>query len=80
MRAKDLAQLWHSMIRILDIVTTWVDGLDPAKFSTADGLLAFRLLAPTLDSLVTLQARHLLPAEELLQDRDRPVLRLPSAS
>src|SRR5580700_4814765 len=39
--------------RILDIVTTWVDGLDPAKLSTADGLLAFRLLAPTLDSLVT---------------------------
>jgi hypothetical protein len=43
--------------RILDIVTTWVDGLDPAKLSTADGLLAFRLLAPTLDSLVTLQAK-----------------------
>jgi hypothetical protein len=43
--------------RIVDIVTTWVDGLDPAKLSTADGLLAFRLLAPTLDSLVTLQAK-----------------------
>jgi hypothetical protein len=43
--------------RILDIVTTWVDGLDPAKLSTADGLLAFRLLVPTLDSLVTLQAK-----------------------
>ena len=43
--------------RILDILTTWVDGLDPAKLSTADGLLAFRLLAPTLDSLVTLQAK-----------------------
>jgi hypothetical protein len=41
----------------LDILTTWVDGLDPAKLSTADGLLAFRLLAPTLDSLVTLQAK-----------------------
>jgi hypothetical protein len=36
--------------RILDNLTTWVDGLDPAKLSTADGLLAFRLLAPTLDS------------------------------
>ena len=43
--------------RILDILTTWVDGLDPAKLSTADGLLAFRLLAPILDSLVTLQAK-----------------------
>jgi hypothetical protein len=44
--------------RILDIVTTWVDGLDPAKLSTADGLLAFRLLAPmTLDSLVILHAK-----------------------
>jgi hypothetical protein len=43
--------------RILDILTTWVDGLDPAKLSTADGLLAFRLLAPTLDSLANLQAK-----------------------
>jgi hypothetical protein len=41
----------------VDILTTWVDGLDPAKLSTADGLLAFRLLAPTLDSLAILQAK-----------------------
>jgi hypothetical protein len=62
--------------RILDIVTTWVDGLDPAKLSTADGLLAFRLLAPTLDSLANLQAKiaeqRVTEARDVIPQREAP--------
>jgi hypothetical protein len=38
-------------------VSTWLDGLDIATLSPADGLMAFRLLAPALESLAIIRAK-----------------------
>jgi hypothetical protein len=43
--------------KLVAIITGWLDKLDASTLSTADGFTAFKLLAPTLDSLVTLLAK-----------------------
>jgi hypothetical protein len=43
--------------RLIRIVGAWLDGLDVATLSPAEGLLAFRQLGPVLESLAILRAK-----------------------
>jgi hypothetical protein len=43
--------------RLIRIVGAWLDGLDTATLSPAEGLLAFRQLGPVLESLAILRAK-----------------------
>jgi hypothetical protein len=43
--------------RLIRIVSAWLDGLEVATLSPAEGLLAFRQLGPVLESLAILRAK-----------------------
>ena len=43
--------------KLVAIITGWLDKLDASTLSTADGFTAFRLLAPTLESLTLLRIK-----------------------
>jgi len=43
--------------RLINIIAAWLETLDVAALSTADGFLAFRLLGPTLESLAIIRAK-----------------------
>jgi hypothetical protein len=43
--------------RLIRIVGAWLDGLEVATLSPAEGLLAFRQLGPVLESLAILRAK-----------------------
>ena len=43
--------------RLINIIAAWLETLDVAALSTADGFLAFRLLGPTLESLTILYGK-----------------------
>jgi hypothetical protein len=43
--------------RLINIIAAWLETLDVAALSTADGFLAFRLLGPTLESLAILYGK-----------------------
>jgi hypothetical protein len=43
--------------KLINIIAAWLDTLDVAALSTADGFLAFRLLGPTLESLAILYGK-----------------------
>ena len=52
------ARRWRfSMHRLINIIAAWLETLDVAALSTADGFLAFRLLGPTLESLAIIRAK-----------------------
>ena len=43
--------------KLVGIVSTWLDGLDVATLSPADAFTAFKLLAPSLESLAIIRAK-----------------------
>jgi hypothetical protein len=43
--------------KLVAIITGWLDKLDASTLSTADGFTAFKLLAPSLESLAVLRAK-----------------------
>jgi hypothetical protein len=43
--------------KLVAIITGWLDKLDASTLSTADGFTAFKLLAPSLESLAILRAK-----------------------
>ena len=43
--------------RLINIIAAWLETLDVAALSTADGFLAFRLLGPMLESLAIIRAK-----------------------
>ena len=43
--------------KLINITAAWLETLDVAALSTADGFLAFRLLGPTLESLAIMLAK-----------------------
>jgi hypothetical protein len=43
--------------KLVAIITGWLDKLDASTLSTADGFTAFKLLAPSLESLVLLRGK-----------------------
>ena len=43
--------------KLVAIITGWLDKLDASTLSTADGFTAFKLLAPTLESLTLLRIK-----------------------
>jgi len=43
--------------KLVAIITGWLDKLDASTLSTADGFTAFKLLAPSLESLTLLRAK-----------------------
>jgi hypothetical protein len=43
--------------KLVAIITGWLDKLDTSTLSTADGFTAFKLLAPSLESLAVLRAK-----------------------
>jgi len=52
-----LARRRRSFDRLIRIVGAWLDGLEVATLSPAEGLLAFRQLGPVLESLAILRAK-----------------------
>jgi len=45
--------------KLVAIVTGWLDKLDASTLSTADGFTAFKLLAPSFESLTSCASRLL---------------------
>jgi hypothetical protein len=43
--------------KLVEIVLTWANGLDPKKLKASDVFLALRLLGPSLESLTTLRGK-----------------------
>jgi hypothetical protein len=43
--------------KLVGIVSTWLDGLDVATLSPANAFTAFKLLAPSLESLAIIRAK-----------------------
>jgi hypothetical protein len=43
--------------KLVAIISGWLDKLDASTLSTADGFTAFKLLAPTLESLAILRGK-----------------------
>ena len=43
--------------KLVGIVSTWLDGFDVATLSPADAFTAFKLLAPSLESLAIIRAK-----------------------
>jgi hypothetical protein len=52
--ARDTMELYDKLV---GIVSTWLDGLDVATLSPADAFTAFKLLAPSLESLAIIRAK-----------------------